>query len=93
MSHINLPNGQFTGSGTSFGTTGTFFIKSNDQKKKDLITRLLKDDLITLDDALLLLDKLPEPSISFGTTTTNMAYHPHTTYTSNTSGLDKELIN
>lgn len=91
MCNINFPNDLTGGTGKTFATTGTLFIKSNDQKKKDLITRLLKDDMITLDDALLLLDKLPEPPISFGTTVSTAAY-PYTTFT-NTTGIDKELIN
>jgi hypothetical protein len=91
MCHINFLNDQFTGSGTNFGTTGTLYIKNNDQKKKDLITRLLKDDLITLDDALLLLDKLPEPALTFGTTTTYT--DPFTFTNTSAAGQEKDLIN
>jgi hypothetical protein len=75
-------------------SSGTIDARSSEQKKKDLITRLLKDDKITLDEALVLLEKGPEPPFITGTSTsTNItAYPPHTSFTL-TKSVEKELIN
>lgn len=72
-------------------SSGTIDCRSAEQKKKDLITSLLKDDKITLDEAMILLEKGPAPSITGGTVNVT-AYPPHTSFTL-TSSVEKELIN
>jgi hypothetical protein len=92
MCNIDYPN--YTGTST-FKTysSGTIDCRSAEQKKKDLVTRLLKDDKITLDEAMTLLEMGPAPAPSITTSTVNLtAYPPHTSFTL-TSSVEKELIN
>ena len=92
MYNINLPNHTGTSTFKTY-SSGDIDCRSAEQKKKDLVTSLLKNDKITLDEAMILLEMGPAPATSVTAGTVNVtAYPPHTSFTL-TSSIEKELIN